>query len=168
MNTKDIKTLEKSNLNFKLNQKALQQLKKKPSKFLDNLFHEFHHNEFKTMDCLSCANCCKTTSPIFKDSDIKRISKKLKIKEVDFIDKFLYMDNDRDYVLQKSPCAFLNNDNTCDIYEFRPLACKEYPHTNRKNMYQILNLTMKNSLICPAVSRIVHNICSSTKTRKTG
>ena len=32
-------------------------------------------NEFKKTDCLDCGNCCKTTSPIFTDKDIERISK---------------------------------------------------------------------------------------------
>jgi hypothetical protein len=71
-----------------------------------------------------------------------------------FIDAYLKVDEDKDYVLKQSPCVFFSADNTCDIYEDRPLACREYPHTNRKNMYQILDLTLKNSHICPAVSKI--------------
>ncbi|MBM3186118.1 MAG: YkgJ family cysteine cluster protein [Bacteroidetes bacterium] len=110
------------------------------------------------MDCLTCANCCKTTSPIFRDADIRRISKHLRMKEAQFISNYLKMDDESDYVLQKSPCHFLGTDNKCDIYEVRPLACREYPHTDRKNMHQILDLTVQNTLICPAVSRIVQKI----------
>lgn len=128
--------------------------KQKPAQ-LDKLFHEQHQKAFKKMDCLTCANCCKTTSPIFRDVDIKRISKYLKTSESKFIADYLRMDEDSDYVLKSSPCTFLNDDNTCLIYEHRPLACREYPHTDRKNMYQILELTRKNTLVCPAVSEIV-------------
>jgi Fe-S-cluster containining protein len=64
------------------------------------------------------------------------------------------MDEEGDWVLKTAPCHFLQDDNKCAIYEVRPLACREYPHTDRKNMQQILNLTLKNTLICPAVSRI--------------
>ncbi|MBP6091474.1 MAG: YkgJ family cysteine cluster protein [Crocinitomicaceae bacterium] len=114
------------------------------------------------MDCLSCANCCKTTSPIFRDIDIKRIAKHLRLKENQFIQSYLRMDDEQDYVLQSSPCSFLNDDNTCSIYEFRPLACREYPHTDRKNMYQILDLTLKNTLVCPAVAKISLEIASKS------
>ena len=73
------------------------------------------------------------------------------------------MDEEHDYVLQKSPCFFLGEDNKCSIYEDRPLACREYPHTDRKNMHQILNLTLKNVEICPAVVQITEQITSELK-----
>ncbi len=80
------------------------------------------------------------------------------MKEVQFIDKYLQLDQENDYVLKSSPCAFLGTDNKCSIYDFRPLACKEYPHTDRKNMHQILDITLMNSLICPAVAKVVEEI----------
>jgi hypothetical protein len=132
--------------------------KKKKPKTLDGDFQSEHIKAFKKIDCLKCANCCKTTSPIFRDIDIKRISKSLRIKEVAFIDQFLRMDEESDYVLKVAPCYFLNPDNTCSIYEIRPLACREYPHTNRKNMFQILDLTLKNTEICPAVAQITNEL----------
>ena len=93
-----------------------------------------------------------------RDTDIKRISSSLKMKEHELINDLLFLDNENDYVLKNSPCSFLNDDNTCSIYNVRPLACKEYPHTNRKKMHQIIDLTIKNSTICPAVSNIITNI----------
>lgn len=144
--------------NKQLIEKSFQRLKKKKAKFVDELFNELHTKTFAKIDCLSCANCCKTTSPIFRDIDIKRISKRLRLNEMQFISTYLRMDEESDYVLKTSPCAFLGTDNKCDIYEDRPLACREYPHTNRKNMYQILDLTRKNSEICPAVSIIANEI----------
>jgi Fe-S-cluster containining protein len=138
--------------------KNLNRFAKTNKKKIDDFFHAEHVSTFKKIDCLSCANCCKTTSPIFRDVDIKRISKRLRISEKEFITKNLKIDEDNDYVLKSSPCLFLENDNTCQIYEDRPLACKEYPHTDRKNMYQILDLTATNSTICPAVSLIVQKI----------
>jgi len=137
--------------------KKITQLRKK-KKGLDKIFHEKHEEAFEEIDCLNCANCCKTTSPIFTDKDIQRISKKFKMKTTDFIGQYLRQDGDRDYVLTSAPCTFLNEDNTCFIYDFRPNACKEYPHTNRKNMYQVLDLTLKNSEICPAVGKILDKL----------
>ncbi len=138
--------------------KAFVKMKKKKPKEIDQLFHSRHETFFQKNSCLDCANCCKTTSPIFRDVDIKRISKQLKMKESQFINQFLRMDEENDYVLMSSPCTFLNNDNTCSIYQFRPLACAEYPHTNRKNMNQIFDLTLNNTEICPAVATIVSEI----------
>jgi Fe-S-cluster containining protein len=153
---KDI--LSQSNEEFQENKKLIQKFKKSNHRELDQSFHKEHEKVFKSIDCLACANCCKTTSPIFRDIDIKRIANKLRIPIGKFIDLYLKIDEDNDYVLKQSPCTFLSADNTCDIYEDRPLACREYPHTNRKNMYQILDLTLKNSHICPAVSKIFTNL----------
>ena len=128
--------------------------KKRPSD-LDEKFHKAHEQAFQTIDCLDCANCCKTTSPIFRDVDVRRISSKLKISEAKFIRDHLRMDEDQDWVLNSSPCFFLGEDNKCSIYEFRPQACREYPHTDRKKMIQILDITDRNALLCPAVAQIV-------------
>jgi Fe-S-cluster containining protein len=158
-----IKNIEQSKTNWELNKKVFNRLKHKKPKDLDSTFHKKHEAVFKKMDCLNCANCCKTTSPIFRDVDIKRIAKRLKLKEFEFINDHLVKDEDNDWVLKSSPCFFLDENNACRIYEDRPLACREYPHTNRKNMYQILDLTLTNSLICPAVANIVHEISEKYK-----
>jgi uncharacterized protein len=153
-----LEVLEEGKLNQKDYQKTLTRIKKKKNKEVDEAFEDFHEEAFDSIDCLSCANCCKTTSPIFRDIDIKRISKKLRLKEKEFINSYLRLDEEQDYVLKSSPCSFLGVDNKCDIYEDRPLACREYPHTNRKNMYQIFDLTIRNAEICPAVVKVLDQI----------
>ena len=57
------------------NSKFFQKLKKKPPKNLDYLMVELHEEEFSRTDCLKCANCCKTTGPLFTNADIERIAK---------------------------------------------------------------------------------------------
>ncbi|EKB03606.1 hypothetical protein HMPREF9711_02357 [Myroides odoratimimus CCUG 3837] len=140
------------------NKKYFDKLKKKAPKDLDYQMQEIHDNVFKKTDCLSCANCCKTTGPLFTNADIERIAKHLKMKPQQFIDKYLYIDEDRDYVLQSLPCTFLDNENYCMIYEVRPKACREYPHTDRKKFNQISNLTLKNVAICPAAYEVVEEM----------
>ena len=137
------------------NKKFFTKLKKKPPKQLDYLMQELHDVEFERTDCLQCANCCKTTGPLFTDKDITRIAKHLRMKEQAFITTYLRIDEDQDYVLQEVPCAFLGADNYCAIYDVRPKACSEYPHTNRKKFHQLGNLTLKNTHICPATYAIV-------------
>ncbi len=155
MKENDQSSLDSAKLAIHATKKIFRKMKQAKPNDLDQKFHKGHEAEFKKMDCLSCANCCKTTSPIFRDADIRRISKHLRIKEGKFISDYLRMDEEQDYVLKSSPCSFLDNDNSCSIYDVRPLACREYPHTDRKNMFQVLEITAENSLICPAVARIV-------------
>lgn len=140
------------------NKKLFDKLRKKKPKDLDDVVHALHEEAFEKIDCLQCANCCKTTSPIFKDIDIDRIARRLKMRPGDFISKYLHMDEDNDYVLNVAPCPFLDPENYCLIYEDRPTACREYPHTNRKRFYQLLDLTMRNTEICPAVFDIVEEM----------
>lgn len=137
------------------NKKFFSKLKKKPPKNLDYMMQDLHDREFERTDCLECANCCKTTGPLFTDKDIERISRHFKMKPQHFIETYLRVDEDNDYVLQSVPCTFLGADNYCSIYEVRPKACREFPHTDRKKFQQISNLTMKNVAICPAAFNIV-------------
>ncbi|AQX08952.1 YkgJ family cysteine cluster protein [Elizabethkingia ursingii] len=149
---------EQAKLKHKEHKKFLDSLKKKPPKNLDYVVQETHDEVFKEIDCLQCANCCKTTGPLFTEKDIERVSKHLRMKASDFEDKFLRVDEDQDKVLQSLPCFFLMDDNKCSIYEVRPKACREYPHTDRKKIYQINNLTLKNTIICPAAYTFVEKI----------
>ena len=140
----------------KENKKYFAQLKKRVPKNLDFVMQELHDKEFEKTDCLTCGNCCKTTSPIFTSKDINRIAKYLKMKEVDFVGQYLERDSDDFMVLKTAPCSFLDeSDNSCFIYDVRPKACSEYPHTNRKKFSQITDLTITNSEICPAVYNII-------------
>ena len=140
----------------KESKKYFTKLKKRVPKDLDYVMQELHDDAFSKIDCLECANCCKTTSPIFTDKDIERIAKFLKLKVSDFVDQYLIRDSDDFMVLKSSPCTFLNlADNTCSIYDVRPKACAEYPHTNRRKFIQIADLTIKNTEICPATYNII-------------
>jgi Fe-S-cluster containining protein len=140
------------------NRKFLLGLKRQDARRLDEAFHDLHEAVFEETDCLACANCCKTTSPIFYPNDIERLAKALRMKPGDFIEKYLRIDEDKDYVVKSSPCPFLGADNYCSVYDDRPRACREYPHTDRKKMVQILELTYKNTLVCPAVLEIVQRL----------
>jgi Fe-S-cluster containining protein len=140
------------------NKKYFDKLKKKQPKNLDYVMQDLHEAEFKRTDCLNCANCCKTTGPLFTSADIERIAKHFKQKPQQFIDQYLHIDDENDYVLKSVPCAFLNAENYCMIYDVRPKACREFPHTDRKKFYQISDLTLKNVAICPAAFTIVEEM----------
>ncbi|MDX1326886.1 MAG: YkgJ family cysteine cluster protein, partial [Arenibacter sp.] len=140
------------------NRKFFAKLRKKPPKDLDYIMQDLHEEEFQRTDCLECANCCKTTGPLFTNNDIERISKHFRMKPQKFVETYLRVDEEQDYVLQRVPCTFLGADNYCSIYDVRPKACREFPHTNRKKFHQISNLTLKNVAICPAAYNIVEEM----------
>jgi Fe-S-cluster containining protein len=142
----------------KQNKAFLEKLRKKKPKNLDEMVQRLHEETFERIDCLTCANCCKTTSPIVIDRDIDRIARHLKMKPSVLIEQYLQLDEEEDYVFREAPCPFLMPDNYCMIYEARPRACREYPHTNRKRFHQILKLTYRNTLVCPAVLEIVEEL----------
>ncbi len=117
-----------------------------------------HDEAFAAIDCLKCANCCKNYSPRFKTPDIKRISKYLKLKEGDFIEKYLLLDSDGDYVVKSKPCLFLGEDNACTIYEERPSDCARYPYTDEDVFYKKPLLTLKNSTVCPIAHYVLERL----------
>lgn len=144
------------------NKKFLAKLKKKKPKKLDSIVQELHNYYSKAIDCLECANCCKSISPIITEKDIDRLCKPMKLKPTNFIDQYLYLDEDNDYVYKQTPCPFLDNDNYCFYYENRPKACREYPHTDRKRFYQIANITLKNTFYCPIVFHVLEDLKKRT------
>ncbi len=158
--------LERAKSKSKVNKQTLDKLKSKKPSWLDEAFSFYHEQAFQKINCIDCANCCKTTSPIFYQKDIERLARGLRIKPSEFIEKYLRLDDDQDFVLQTAPCPFLGKDNYCGVYEDRPAACREYPHTNRKNIHQILELCFKNTMVCPAVLEIVENIQQDPRLRK--
>ena len=133
-------------------------LKGNPPKRLDETFDALHEEVFETIDCLDCGNCCKTTSPMFFEKDIERLSSHLKLKPGTFIDRYLFLDTDGIYALKQTPCPFLGSDNYCSVYNERPKACREFPHTNHRKMHTHLHLASKNAEICPAVFEILQKL----------
>ncbi len=138
------------------NRKFFTKLKKNAVKTIHSEINQLHYKVFEEIDCLSCANCCKTTPPIITDKDIVRISKHLRLKEGDFVQKYIILDSDGDYIFKTTPCVFLDRDNYCEIYDVRPKACREYPHTDANKVS--LDLMHKNIKVCPAVYEMAEKL----------
>ena len=119
---------------------------------------ELHDEAFLKINCLDCAACCKNYSPRFKTPDIKRISKHLKMKESVFIETYLNLDEDGDYVVKTKPCSFLSPDNTCSIYDVRPSDCERFPYTDEDVLLKRQALTLKNSTFCPIVHYVLEKL----------
>jgi Fe-S-cluster containining protein len=145
------------------NQKKYKNFLKRPdkNKVLKQL-PALHEEAFEKIDCLQCANCCRNYSPRFKTPDIKRISKHLNIKEGTFIETYLRLDEDGDYVTKSSPCPFLGEDNYCNIYDERPSDCYRFPYTDEDVIVKRPAITLKNSTFCPAVYFVLEKIAASS------
>jgi Fe-S-cluster containining protein len=122
-----------------------------------------HEEAFEQVDCLACANCCKNYSPRFKTPDIKRISKVLSLKESVFIERYLRIDEEGDYVLKSKPCPFLGTDNYCSIYDDRPSDCRRFPYTDEDVFVKRPQLTLKNTSFCPAAYYVVEKLMQEAK-----
>ena len=119
---------------------------------------DLHEEAFSKIDCLQCAACCKNYSPRFKTPDIKRISKHLRMKESVFIETYLRLDEEGDYVVKSTPCPFLGADNFCSIYDQRPSDCERFPYTDEDVLLKRPQLTLKNASFCPAVYHVLENL----------
>ena len=147
--------------------KALfRKLKSKKPGNLDAFVHQKHELYFAQVDCLDCGNCCKSLGPRLRMPDIERLAKFLKIKTKDFIEQYLRIDEDQDFVFKTMPCPFLDDDNYCFVYENRPKACREYPHTDRKKFYQVLPETLQNRSTCAVVYQICEDIKDKYSSKK--
>ncbi|MFD2920895.1 YkgJ family cysteine cluster protein [Terrimonas rubra] len=118
-----------------------------------------HEEAFEQVDCLSCANCCKNYSPRFKTPDVKRIARYMGMRESVFIDTYLKVDEEGDFVVKSSPCPFLDlNDNTCTIYDERPSDCRRFPYTDEDIIIKRQNLTLKNASFCPITYYVLEKL----------
>lgn len=135
---------------FKKNKKKLEKM--------DDEIHFLHEEASACIDCLECANCCRSLGPAVYDRDIERMAKALRMKPSEVVSGYLRLDEDGDYVFRSMPCPFLMPDNYCSIYENRPKACREYPHTDRKKFFQIYKLTVKNASVCPIAYQVLSKL----------
>jgi len=131
----------------------LKQLKK-----MDCEIHQLHDTYTEKIDCLQCGNCCRILGPRITDNDIRKMAKGLNMSPSQVLDTYLRIDEDGDYVFIKMPCPFLMPDNYCIIYENRPKACREYPHTDRKKFYQVYKLSIKNAYTCPIAYEVLNGV----------
>ena len=122
-----------------------------------------HEEAFEKIDCLQCAACCKNYSPRFKTPDVKRISKHLGLKESAFIETYLNVDEEGDFVVKTRPCPFLGGDNCCSIYDVHPSDCARFPYTDEDVFIKRQKLTFKNASFCPIVVYVLDGLSTSPK-----
>jgi uncharacterized protein len=157
---------KKVELNKRKMKLFLTRTEKNPPRRLDAEAEEISQEVWKEIDCLTCANCCKTMSPTFTKEDVRRISGHLGMEEEGFREKYLYKDNEGDWMNKKEPCQFLDlKTNMCGIYEVRPADCAGFPHLTKKKMKDYLHVHHQNVTYCPATYSMVEKMMDRAKAK---
>ena len=151
---------KKVELNGKAMKRFLTKIEKAPPRGLDSAAGKLHPEVWAEVDCLSCANCCKTMTPTYTKADIIRIASHFKQTPQQFKDQWLKYDKkDGDWQNKTEPCQFLNlKDNKCSIYEIRPLDCAGFPHLPKKKMVEYMHVHKQNIDFCPATYKLVEKM----------
>jgi Fe-S-cluster containining protein len=138
----------------------LSRLERNPPKNLSSLAAAADMLAWKEVDCLSCANCCKTMTPTYTFEDIKRISSHLHMSTKAFKAKWLYKDKrEGDWMNVTQPCQFLDlNDNKCSIYSVRPADCSGFPHHDKRKTTDYIHVYKQNVEFCPATYKWIEKI----------
>lgn len=121
---------------------------KYPIELQDDITIKIHEEVSSGINCLDCANCCKTTVTTFTQEDINKASRHLGVSKKEFIKKYLINDMD-EYTTITTPCPFLLDDNKCKIYEVRPQSCSSFPHTHKRKFVALAKVHKENYVICP-------------------
>lgn len=85
------------------------------------------------------------------------------MRESEFIDKYLKVDEEGDFVVKSTPCPFLGADNFCSIYEERPSDCRRFPYTDEDVFIKRPALTEKNSSFCPITYFVLEKLMQAGK-----
>lgn len=150
--------IQKANNQYKENKKLMEKLKRWKRRDIDALFLEAHEVVFADIDCRECGRCCSVRGPKVNNRDVERLGRFINMSAGKVRKKYIEMDDNNEFIFQGLPCPFLKEDNFCSIYEAKPRDCNQYPYTNLPNMQKNLHETLKNSLICPAIYRMLERI----------
>lgn len=141
----------------------LRRVEKKDPSQMDTLCEPLNHETWKEVDCLACANCCKTMTPTYTQQDIRRIANYLGMKKQELIDKYLKFDKkEEDWQNKKQPCQWLDlQTNLCSIYEVRPADCAGFPHLTKKHWTDYTHVHKQNINYCPATFTFVQKMMAA-------
>lgn len=140
--------------------KFLKKLKRNPPKDLLKIVKQANAETEKEIDCLACSNCCRTMTPTFKKSEVKKIAAFKGMTYQQYFDKYLMIDDDNgDIVNQSQPCQHLDlKTNYCEVYDIRPWDCSGFPHFKRKDIIDQTAVYTENLHRCPITLSVIEKI----------
>ncbi len=79
--------------------------------------------------CKMCGRCCHQPHIVVRPEEIDRVSSAAGIPMYDFMKDYLIKTKDGRFLFKKTdPCTFLDKDNKCKIWRFRPQICDDFPY----------------------------------------
>jgi Fe-S-cluster containining protein len=130
----------------------LKKLSKKPPRNMKAIAAEAEKKAWEEVSCVSCGNCCKTMTPTWKKSEVKKMAAHLGMTYKEFYDKWLYTEEETGDIMNRStPCQFFDlKKGLCTVYELRPHDCATFPHLFRKDFADQTDVYTANLHRCPA------------------
>lgn len=89
----------------------------------------------KEFVCWECGNCCRGEGFVaVEPEDIELMAEHLGLSVLEFTQKYTKLEKSRRGLILKekgddAACIFLNDDNTCSVYQVRPEQCVGFPYT---------------------------------------
>lgn len=124
---------------------------------LDEQFLALHNELFLKYDCNKCKNCCREYSACFEENELSPVAAFLGITETEFRNMYI-KENFGEYQLNTKPCCFLKEDGGCKIEACKPLNCRDYPFTNRRERLFSLLSIIESARICPVVYEMIERL----------
>jgi Fe-S-cluster containining protein len=150
--------LKKNRKKRKILTRFLRGLTHRKVKSLDEKAIELNKEEYTKMDCMKCANCCKTMQPTWKKAEVKRVANHLGLSYKEYFDKYLVLD-EGDIMNKNAPCQHLAKNHMCNIYDMRPGDCRGFPHTHKRDFKLFISGThIQNIDYCPITYYVVDNL----------
>jgi len=141
----------------------LSKLDRENPRGLDKKIAVLEKEVWEEIDCLTCANCCKTMTPTFNNKDLKRIAGHFNMTIPEFKKKWLKQERggEKDWINKWTPCQFLDiQTNMCSIYSIRPDDCAGFPHLSKK-FKDFEHIHKQNVELCPATYRLVEKMMAN-------
>jgi len=128
---------------------------------LDSQFLKLHKELFANYDCSKCANCCRAYNMVLDEDEVKKVAKFLKTTKGEFMTKYLVLsdpDVEEQYECKHKPCPFLNDDGSCQIEDYKPISCKDYPFTDKPDRLSSMYSVIDHASVCPVVFEILERL----------
>ncbi len=132
-------------------------LKDKDDKALDITVHAINDTVSAGIDCMACANCCKTLLISVTPEELASCSNHIGFSENEFKEKYLEESLKGNLYINTTPCHFLAN-NKCSIYTNRFADCREFPHLHKPGFRDRLLGTFLHYGKCPIVFNVIEEL----------
>jgi uncharacterized protein len=144
---------------YNRNARFLHSLKGRSEERVDRAARVLHREAFSLIDCKRCANCCRTSHPVFEQHEIERIARRLGMEPGGLIQAhFMPCEDEPGMQPKVQPCPLLALDGRCTVYGDRPASCAGFPYTDEPGFASRTYMHSSNTLGCPAVFYIVERM----------